>query len=367
MPSRFCPHVGLRDDTNSHVDYPSYDNFCYISGERRVVSMSDQAKLCLSPRYTTCPRLVSSFGSLSETASLSQAVEEGVVPREESESLRQMDRVRRETARQEAMRVAPSPPRARTGAIPGRSAPQERVKRWPAKEKSVFCPHLGSLSGRGKHAGYPSYNHFCCASRSRQVVSMAHQNRFCLKSEYLVCPKFIAVPQSVPDVLPAPQVRPKPAGGGDKARLAEIGRVRPEVAQPIDIVAIVNLAIQGKFSEAMAETERAVEGLDSDQAKSLVWGLLVSSYSEATGDLVSDFVFSGWKRALDLDPSNFRPYYGLAFYYAGYGDYANALWAASMVLKLAPKDDPAYKGIWQFIGMAEQKIGTEAVEEYLAQ
>lgn len=367
MPSRFCPHVGLRDDPSSHVDYPCYDNFCHISGERRVVSMSDQAKFCLSIRYLACPRLVSSSGDLSETVFLSQAVEEAVVPWQESETLRRTDRARRETARQEAVKVAPSPPRAMTGAIPEKSAPQERVKRWPAKGKSVFCPHLGSLSGRGKHAGYSSYNHFCYASKRRQVISMAHQSRFCLSSEYLACPEFIAVPQSVPDVLPAPQARPRPVEGEDKARLAEIGRVRTELPQPIDIVAIVNLAIQGKFSEAMAETERAVEGLDSDQAKSLVWGLLVSSYSEATGDLISDFVFHGWKRALDLDPSNFRPYYGLAFYYAGYGDYANALWAASMVLKLAPKDDPAYKGIWQFIGMAEQKIGTKAVEEYLAQ
>lgn len=183
---------------------------------------------------------------------------------------------------------------------------------------------------------------------------MSDQGRLCLTAEYKSCDRPGVQPQQpsveVPEkAIATPKVEIKPA------------RKVPS----IDLVKIANLAIQGRFSETITEAERLTEGLDSNAAKSLVWGLLVSSYSEATGDLASDFVFSCWKRALESDPTNFRPYYGLAFYYAGHGDYPNALWAASQVLKLAPKDDPTYKGIWQFIGMAEQKLGTEMVEKYL--
>lgn len=340
MTRRFCPCLGLRDDAETHISYPSYDNFCYASGERRVVSMSEQARYCLSGQHTTCYQCA--VTAKGRGPGWRPATTTTTPP----QSPRQVEwRVEKKAAE------APAP-------TPTTRPPEPMSSQKVGKRKEQLCSHLGSLSNRRVHAGYPSYNNFCYVSGRRHTVPMAHQGKFCLRSEFTACPRLVAVPQSDSPTVTA-QVK-------EPALKAKAEPTEPVLSQPIDIVAIANLAIQGKFSEAIAETERVTGGLASDQVRSLVWGLLVSSYSEATGDLVSDFVFSCWKKALDLDPGNFRPYYGLAFYYAGYEDYPNALWAASQVLELAPKDDPAYNGIWQFIGMVEQKIGTKAVERYLA-
>ncbi len=351
MARRFCPYLGLRNDAESHISYPSYDNFCYASGERRVVSMSEQARFCLSGQHQTCYQF----------SAAARGRGPGSRPKTATKTPSRPPRQVEERGEKKVAKAPAPPPTAR----PPEQISSQRVRKRPEQ----CCPHLGSLSNRRVHAAYPSYNNFCYVSGRRHTVPMAHQGKFCLKSECTACPRLMVVPQSdtpqrdiptVTEALKAPPLAAQPEAP-PKVEPPKAAR-----AQPIDIVAIANLAIQGKFSEAMAETERATGGLDSDLARSRVWGLLVSSYSEATGDLVSDFVFSCWKKALDLDPGNFRPYYGLAFYYAGYEDYPNALWAASQVLELAPKDDPAYNGIWQFIGMVEQKIGTRAVERYLA-
>ncbi len=348
MARRFCPYLGLRDEAETHISYPSYDNFCYASGERRVVSMSEQARFCLSGQHETCYQFVVTArgrgrGSGPETST-----------RPPPRPPRQV-----EARAEKKMAQAPAP-------IPTTRPPEHIASQQVGKRREQFCSHLGSLSNKTVHAGYPSYNNFCYVSGRRHTVPMAHQGKFCLRSEFTACPRLMAVPQGDTPKRDTPLVPEPVKEAALKARPEAPPKPKPTLAQPIDIVAIANLAIQGKFSEAIAETERVTGALDSDLARSLVWGLLVSSYSEATGDLVSDFVFSCWKKALDLDPGNFRPYYGLAFYYAGYEDYPNALWAASQVLELAPKDDPAYNGIWQFIGMVEQKIGTRAVERYLA-
>ena len=347
MPFRSCPHLGLREDITAHVDYPSYDNFCYLSGERQIVSMADQARFCLNAQYMACPRL----------AAQNRGVPTGqaLPPRPRPEVKKAISAANSGwPASFQLARSRPAPPAMKPSPAP------------PKPPLESYCPHLGSLNNPETHAQYPSYHNFCYVSGKRRVVSMSDQGRLCLTAAYRDCVRLKASPPPAPRpqaVEEAARVReavPEPA--------REVPEVRPaRKAPPIDLVALANLAIQGKFAETIAAAEQATEGLDSNAAKSLVWGLLVSSYSEATGDLVSDFVFSCWKRALELDPASFRPYYGLAFYYAGHGDYPNALWAASQVLKLAPKDDPTYKGIWQFIGMAEQKLGTEKVEKYLKQ
>jgi hypothetical protein len=53
--AEFCPHLGLREDEQTCLAYPSEWNLCYRAKPVWGVSLEHQRKICLSPVYARCP------------------------------------------------------------------------------------------------------------------------------------------------------------------------------------------------------------------------------------------------------------------------------------------------------------------------
>lgn len=54
-----CPHLGIREDSQTCLAYPAQWNLCYRAKPVSTVSLEHQRKLCLSPVYTGCPVFLS--------------------------------------------------------------------------------------------------------------------------------------------------------------------------------------------------------------------------------------------------------------------------------------------------------------------
>ena len=55
-----CPFLGVRDEEGNpapYVDYPSFENLCFVAERPDAVMLTDQATFCLSRGHRHCPRL----------------------------------------------------------------------------------------------------------------------------------------------------------------------------------------------------------------------------------------------------------------------------------------------------------------------
>ena len=50
-----CPHLGIPDDPQTCLAFPSEWNLCYRAKPVSAVSLGQQRKTCLLPVYTRCP------------------------------------------------------------------------------------------------------------------------------------------------------------------------------------------------------------------------------------------------------------------------------------------------------------------------
>ncbi len=60
-----CPFLGIIDETGKpapYVEYPSFENRCFVTADPEAVMLTDQATFCLSSGYRHCPRLAAAQG-----------------------------------------------------------------------------------------------------------------------------------------------------------------------------------------------------------------------------------------------------------------------------------------------------------------
>ena len=53
--SEICPHLGIEEDIQTCLAYPSHWNLCHHSRPASVPRLGHQRKTCLSPAHTGCP------------------------------------------------------------------------------------------------------------------------------------------------------------------------------------------------------------------------------------------------------------------------------------------------------------------------
>jgi hypothetical protein len=53
--AEICPHLGLEEDIQTCLAYPSHWNICHHSRPASVPRLGHQRKTCLSPAHTGCP------------------------------------------------------------------------------------------------------------------------------------------------------------------------------------------------------------------------------------------------------------------------------------------------------------------------
>jgi hypothetical protein len=53
--SEICPHLGLAEDIQTCLAYPSHWNLCHRSRPASVPRLGHQRKTCLSSVHTACP------------------------------------------------------------------------------------------------------------------------------------------------------------------------------------------------------------------------------------------------------------------------------------------------------------------------
>ena len=63
MSASICPYLGLLDDADAHLNYPSFENRCYATIAQESIPLSEQAVFCLGGQYKSCPRYVALHGS----------------------------------------------------------------------------------------------------------------------------------------------------------------------------------------------------------------------------------------------------------------------------------------------------------------
>jgi hypothetical protein len=59
MNEQGCPFLGTMDAARRrapHVEFPSFENYCFAGDNPDLIMLGDQATFCLSPACTTCPR-----------------------------------------------------------------------------------------------------------------------------------------------------------------------------------------------------------------------------------------------------------------------------------------------------------------------
>ncbi len=52
---QYCPHLGLKDDAQTCVGFPSSWNLCHHCQPVRVVHLKHQRHVCLTNAYLGCP------------------------------------------------------------------------------------------------------------------------------------------------------------------------------------------------------------------------------------------------------------------------------------------------------------------------
>jgi hypothetical protein len=62
MSASVCPYLGLLDDPDAHLNYPSFENRCYATIARESIPLSEQAVFCLGGQYKSCPRYMALHG-----------------------------------------------------------------------------------------------------------------------------------------------------------------------------------------------------------------------------------------------------------------------------------------------------------------
>ena len=62
MTAPVCPYLGLLDDPEAHLNYPSFENRCYSTIARESIQLSEQSVFCLGGQYQSCPRYMAVHG-----------------------------------------------------------------------------------------------------------------------------------------------------------------------------------------------------------------------------------------------------------------------------------------------------------------
>ena len=62
MSASVCPYLGLLDDPDAHLNYPSFENRCYATIARESIPLSEQSVFCLGGQYKSCPRYMALHG-----------------------------------------------------------------------------------------------------------------------------------------------------------------------------------------------------------------------------------------------------------------------------------------------------------------
>ena len=58
-----CPYLGSLQGQESYLNYPSFQNRCYVRGKSEAISQAEQTVFCLSGNYRFCPRYAGMFGN----------------------------------------------------------------------------------------------------------------------------------------------------------------------------------------------------------------------------------------------------------------------------------------------------------------
>ncbi len=62
MSASVCPYLGLLDDPDAHLNYPSFENRCYATIAHESIPLSEQAVFCLGGQFKSCPRYMALHG-----------------------------------------------------------------------------------------------------------------------------------------------------------------------------------------------------------------------------------------------------------------------------------------------------------------
>ena len=64
-----CPHLGISEDKQTCLSYPSQWNVCHISRPAMSITLEHQRKVCLTPVHVQCLNFQRTQGSFGERAS----------------------------------------------------------------------------------------------------------------------------------------------------------------------------------------------------------------------------------------------------------------------------------------------------------
>ena len=73
MTAPVCPYLGLLDDPEAHLNYPSFENRCYSTVARESIQLSEQSVFCLGGQYQSCPRYMAVHGPPQADATIEMA------------------------------------------------------------------------------------------------------------------------------------------------------------------------------------------------------------------------------------------------------------------------------------------------------
>ncbi len=54
-PEKSCPYIGLKNDLQTTLAYPSARNYCHLCRPTAVPDLAHQGEFCLAPKYVECP------------------------------------------------------------------------------------------------------------------------------------------------------------------------------------------------------------------------------------------------------------------------------------------------------------------------
>ena len=63
MSTTVCPYLGLLEDPEAHLNYPSFENRCFSTVAREAIPLSEQAVFCLGGQCQSCPRFMALHGA----------------------------------------------------------------------------------------------------------------------------------------------------------------------------------------------------------------------------------------------------------------------------------------------------------------
>lgn len=55
QPEKSCPYIGLKNDLQTTLAYPSARNYCHLCRPAAVPDLAHQGEFCLASRYVECP------------------------------------------------------------------------------------------------------------------------------------------------------------------------------------------------------------------------------------------------------------------------------------------------------------------------